>query len=131
MARLSRSKSLWITDASTLSVEDNGVGMSREDLALALGTIANSGTRAFLEKAKESESGGAELIGQFGIGFYSAFMVADKVVVETRRAGEDQAWRWISDGKGDYEISAIDLDQAPLHGARVILHLNAEFEDLS
>jgi len=113
-------------DASTLSVEDNGVGMSREDLALALGTIANSGTRAFLERAKESESGGAELIGQFGIGFYSAFMVADKVVVETRRAGEDQAWSWISDGKGDYEISAIGLDQAPLHGARVILHLNAD-----
>jgi molecular chaperone HtpG len=113
-------------DASTLSVEDNGVGMSRQDLALALGTIANSGTRAFLEKAKDSESGGAELIGQFGIGFYSAFMVADQVVVETRRAGEDQAWRWISDGKGDYEISAIGLDQAPLHGARVILHLNAD-----
>jgi molecular chaperone HtpG len=87
-------------DASTLSVEDNGVGMSREDLALALGTIANSGTRAFLEKVQGSEKaqdpekgnglevGAAELIGQFGIGFYSAFMVADEVVVETRRAGK-------------------------------------------
>ncbi|WP_294533839.1 molecular chaperone HtpG [uncultured Rhodoblastus sp.] len=119
-------------DASTLSVEDNGVGMSREDLALALGTIANSGTRAFLEKVqdsdktKDAESGPAELIGQFGIGFYSAFMVANQVVVETRRAGEDQAWRWSSDGKGDYEIAPIERDQAPLHGARVILHLNAE-----
>ena len=113
-------------DASTLSVEDNGVGMSRQDLAAALGTIANSGTRAFLEKVKGSESGAAELIGQFGIGFYSAFMVADQVVVETRRAGEDQAWRWSSDGKGDYEIAPIDVGLAPLHGARVILHLNSE-----
>lgn len=113
-------------DASTLSVEDNGVGMSRQDLADSLGTIANSGTRAFLEKVKEAESGAAELIGQFGIGFYSAFMVADQVIVETRRAGEDQAWRWSSDGKGDYEIAPIDLQLAPLHGARVILHLNSE-----
>jgi molecular chaperone HtpG len=113
-------------DASTLSVEDNGVGMSREDLSVALGTIANSGTRAFLEKVNGSEAGAAELIGQFGIGFYSAFMVADLVVVETRRAGEDLAWRWSSDGKGDYEIVAIELDQAPLHGARVILHLNED-----
>jgi molecular chaperone HtpG len=119
-------------DASTLSVEDNGVGMSREDLALALGTIANSGTRAFLEKVKSAEkgenpeAGAAELIGQFGIGFYSAFMVADQVVVETRRAGEDLAWRWTSEGKGAYEIAPLELDKAPLHGARVILHLNAE-----
>ena len=87
--------------------------MSREDLAVALGTIANSGTRAFLEKAKDADAGAAELIGQFGIGFYSAFMVADQVVVETRRAGEDQAWRWTSDGKGDYEIAPIDVDLAP------------------
>jgi molecular chaperone HtpG len=119
-------------DASTLTVEDNGVGMSREDLALALGTIANSGTRAFLEKVRGaekvegSEAGAAELIGQFGIGFYSAFMVADQVVVETRRAGENLAWRWTSDGKGSYEIAPLELDKAPLHGARVILHLNAE-----
>jgi molecular chaperone HtpG len=119
-------------DASTLTVEDNGVGMSREDLALALGTIANSGTRAFLEKVRGaekvegSEAGAAELIGQFGIGFYSAFMVADQVAVETRRAGEDLAWRWTSDGKGAYEIAPLELDKAPLHGARVILHLNAE-----
>ncbi len=118
-------------DAATLSVEDNGVGMSRDDLAVALGTIANSGTRAFLEKVQGAEAGAgaAELIGQFGIGFYSAFMVADQVVVETRRAGEDQAWRWSSDGKGDYEIASIGTDEAPLHGARVILHLNAESKD--
>ena len=110
---------------------DNGVGMSHEDLNSALGTIANSGTRAFLEKmqAAENAPSAAELIGQFGIGFYSAFMVADQVVVETRRAGEDQAWRWTSDGKGDYEISALPLDEAPARGSRVILHLNAESKE--
>ncbi len=114
------------SEASTLTVEDNGIGMSRDDLASALGTIANSGTRAFLERVKGAEAAAAELIGQFGIGFYSAFMVADEVVVETRRAGQDQAWRWRSDGKGDYEIATMDVERAPLHGARVILHLNAE-----
>jgi molecular chaperone HtpG len=113
-------------EASTLTVEDNGVGMSRDDLASALGTIASSGTRAFLEKVKGADAGAAELIGQFGIGFYSAFMVAAEVVVETRRAGQNQAWRWSSDGKGDYTIAEMDLDHAPLHGARVILHLNAD-----
>jgi molecular chaperone HtpG len=116
-------------EASTLTVEDNGVGMSRDDLATALGTIANSGTRAFLEKVKGAEAGAAELIGQFGIGFYSAFMVAEEVIVETRRAGEGQAWRWVSDGKGDYEIGALDIEHAPLHGARVTLRLNAESKD--
>ncbi len=113
-------------DAGTLSIEDNGIGMSRSDLAVALGTIANSGTRAFLEKIQGPENVAAELIGQFGIGFYSAFMVADQVVVETRRAGENHAWRWSSDGKGDYEIASLDVERAPLHGSRVILHLNAE-----
>jgi molecular chaperone HtpG len=113
-------------EAGTLTVEDNGVGMSREDLTGALGTIASSGTRLFLEKAAASDKGGAELIGQFGIGFYSAFMVADRVVVETRRAGEGPAWRWSSDGKGEFEIAPLDLQSSPAHGARVILHLNAE-----
>jgi molecular chaperone HtpG len=112
------------TEAETLTIEDNGVGMSRQDLTSALGTIANSGTRAFLEKVKASESGAAELIGQFGIGFYSAFMVADRVIVETRRAGESLAWSWSSDGKGEFEIAPLDLDKAPRHGSRVILHLN-------
>ena len=118
-------------EAGTLSVTDNGVGMSHQDLNSALGTIANSGTRAFLEKmqAAENAPSAAELIGQFGIGFYSAFMVADQVVVETRRAGEDHAWRWTSDGKGDYEISALPLDQAPARGSRVILHLNADSKE--
>ncbi len=113
-------------EAGTLTVEDNGVGLSHDELTSALGTIANSGTRAFLEKVKASDSNAAELIGQFGIGFYSAFMVADRVVVETRRAGGDQAWRWTSDGKGEFEIAPVDLEQAPRRGARVILHLNED-----
>jgi len=128
-------------EAGTLTVADNGVGMGRADLVDALGTIANSGTRAFLERisasaekkgAEESEEeggagrSGADLIGQFGIGFYSAFMVADKVVVETRKAGGDESWRWISDGKGAYTTEPIALEAAPARGTRVILHLNEE-----
>ena len=113
-------------DAKTLTVSDNGIGMDRDDLDRALGTIASSGTKAFLdrigEKAGEDESG--NLIGQFGIGFYSAFMVAANVAVQTRRAGTDQAWLWESDGKGAYAVSPLALDEAPLHGTRVTLHLN-------
>ncbi|PPQ36540.1 molecular chaperone HtpG [Rhodoblastus acidophilus] len=118
-------------EAGTLSVIDNGVGMNRDELNSALGTIANSGTRAFLEKMKVAENSpnAAELIGQFGIGFYSAFMVADRVVVETRRAGEETAWRWTSDGKGDYEVSPLPLGEAPARGSRVILHLNEESKE--
>ncbi len=80
-------------DAKTLTVSDNGIGMSREDLTAGLGTIARSGTKAFLDKlaAEDAKSEAQALIGQFGIGFYSAFMVADEVVVETRRAGADEA----------------------------------------
>ena len=115
-------------DEKTLTFADNGVGMDRGELVGALGTIASSGTRAFLEKIgaddKAGESAG-NLIGQFGIGFYSAFMVADEVVVETRRAGAAQAWSWSSDGKGAYTIAPLPLDRAPTRGARVILHLNA------
>lgn len=111
----------------TLTVADNGVGMSREELISALGTIANSGTRAFLDKlGKEKDAG---FIGQFGVGFYSAFMVADHVEVATRRAGQDQAWLWSSDGKGSYQIAALPLEEAPAVGARVTLHLNADSDE--
>lgn len=126
-------------DAKTLSVADNGIGMSQEDLTGALGTIASSGTRAFLDRMAasrgtvkdESESAekAADLIGQFGIGFYSAFMVADHVEVDTRRAGGDFAWRWTSDGKGAYAIAPLALDIAPVRGTRVTLHLNAESQE--
>jgi molecular chaperone HtpG len=121
-------------DGGTLAVVDNGVGMSRDDLVSALGTIANSGTRAFLDRIVsergEDTRAGSELIGQFGIGFYSAFMVADEVVVDTRRAGEAQAWRWRSDGKGEYSITALDGAAAPARGARVALRLMDSAKDL-
>ena len=118
----------------TLTFSDNGVGMNRHDLVDALGTIARSGTRAFLDKlaaenADKEKSEENALIGQFGIGFYSSFMVADEVVVETRRAGETEAWRWSSDGKGSYTVAPLEIDAAPLRGSRVKLHLNAESED--
>ncbi|MGD1038622.1 MAG: molecular chaperone HtpG [Roseiarcus sp.] len=110
----------------TLAFSDNGVGMNREELAEALGTIARSGTRAFLDliAAEDVDKEAANLIGQFGIGFYSSFMVADEVVVESRRAGAGEAWRWSSDGKGAFTIAPLPLDRAPARGARVILHLN-------
>ena len=121
-------------EKKTLTFSDNGVGMSREDLVEALGTIARSGTRAFLdrlaaESADKEAKEATSLIGQFGIGFYSSFMVADEVTVETRRAGGAEAWRWTSDGKGAYTIAPLALDDAPQRGTRVMLHLNAESHD--
>lgn len=113
-----------------LTVADNGVGMSHDELISALGAIANSGTRAFLEKLGQEGAGeGASLIGRFGVGFYSVFMVADLVEVATRRAGDDQAWLWSSQGKGAYSIAPLALDDAPKVGARVTLHLNAESDE--
>jgi molecular chaperone HtpG len=113
-----------------LTVADNGVGMSRDELIGALGAIANSGTRAFLEKmGKDGADSGSSLIGRFGVGFYSVFMVADLVEVATRRAGEDQAWLWASQGKGSYTIAPLALEDAPQVGARVTLHLNAESDE--
>jgi molecular chaperone HtpG len=126
-------------DGQKLIIEDNGIGMSRAELADSLGTIARSGTRAFLdslgpEKAGSGESTqeeekvaagpGVDLIGQFGIGFYSAFMVADRVDVLSRRAGSNEAFTWSSDGKGTFSIDSLTLDAAPAVGTRVILHLN-------
>lgn len=110
-------------EARRLTVEDNGIGMSRDDLVEALGTIARSGTRAFMDRLQAGQAEGAQLIGQFGVGFYSAFMVADRVEVVTRRAGSDEAWSWSSDGKGSYEIAPAALEDAPKRGTRVVLHL--------
>jgi molecular chaperone HtpG len=108
--------------ASRLTVEDNGVGMSRAELIDNLGTIARSGTRAFLEELTSGKEG-TGLIGQFGVGFYSAFMVAREVEVVSRRAGSDEAWRWVSDGQGSYRIEPAELDAAPARGTRVLLNL--------
>jgi molecular chaperone HtpG len=108
----------------TLVVEDNGIGMSRDEMIDALGTIARSGTRAFMERLEAAKAGEkAELIGQFGVGFYSSFMVADRVDVISRRAGEDEAWMWSSDGQGRYSVAPVDVAQAPIRGTRVTLHL--------
>ena len=111
-------------EARQLSVEDNGIGMSRDEMIEALGTIARSGTRAFMERLEASKAGeGAELIGQFGVGFYSAFMVADRVDVVSRRAGTAEAWAWSSDGKGSYSVRPATPEEAPARGTRVVLHL--------
>jgi molecular chaperone HtpG len=111
-------------DKKQLVVEDNGIGMSRDAMAEALGTIARSGTRAFMERIEAGKRGeDAQLIGQFGVGFYSAFMVADRVDVISRQAESDEAWRWSSDGKGTFEIGPAALGEAPQRGTRVVLHL--------
>jgi molecular chaperone HtpG len=107
-----------------LTLEDNGIGMSRDEMVEALGTIARSGTKAFMDRIQAAQGGeGAQLIGQFGVGFYSAFMVADRVDVISRRAGSEEATLWSSDGKGSYTIGAADNVDAPVRGTRVILHL--------
>lgn len=112
-----------------LVVEDNGIGMSEAEMVEALGTIARSGTKAFMDRIATAKDGeGAQLIGQFGVGFYSAFMVADKVDVFSRRAGADTAAHWQSDGLGTYTVEAADVADAPAHGTRVILHLKEDAE---
>ncbi|MEO7465413.1 MAG: ATP-binding protein, partial [Sphingobium limneticum] len=106
-------------DNRRLTIEDNGIGMSEEELADALGTIARSGTKAFMDKiAGAREAEGSHLIGQFGVGFYSAFMVADQVEVISRRAGADTAASWSSDGLGTYTIQPVVSADAPGRGTR-------------
>ncbi|MGX7673598.1 molecular chaperone HtpG [Plantactinospora sp. DSM 117369] len=119
---------IWIEvdrKARTLTVRDNGVGMSRDEVIILIGTIAKSGTAELLEKIKESKdaAGSQDLIGQFGVGFYSSFMVADKVTLLTRRAGESTATRWESDGGATYAVETVD--DAP-QGTSVTLHLRPE-----
>ncbi len=111
-------------EAATLTVSDNGLGMDREAIIEHLGTIAKSGTRAFLERLKEAEATSRpELIGQFGVGFYSAFMVADKVTVISRPAGAKEAVRWESDGQGEFTVAPAERAG---RGTDVILHLKAD-----
>jgi len=114
--------------AGTLTVSDNGIGMSRESAVENLGTIAKSGTRAFLESLKNKElRDKPELIGQFGVGFYSAFMVADRVTVVSRMAGDPRdGVRWESDGQGEFTVETIEK---PTRGTDVILHLKPEEQD--
>jgi molecular chaperone HtpG len=110
------------TNAVTLSIKDNGIGMSEAEIVDNLGTIARSGTKKFLETLSGDSAKDAQLIGQFGVGFYSAFIVADKVTVLTKRS-DSPAVRWESDGEGQYEIQAADKTD---RGTEVILHLRAE-----
>ena len=115
--------------ARTLRVADNGVGMSRDEVIANLGTIAKSGTREFFSQLTGDEQKDAHLIGQFGVGFYSSFIVADKVTVLTRRAGEkpDQGVRWASDGGGEFDIEMVEKAN---RGTDITLHLREGQEDL-
>ncbi len=115
--------------ARTLTVADNGIGMDKDELVANLGTIARSGTAAFVKSMEEAKRKDNPLIGQFGVGFYSAFMVADRVTVESRKAGTDAAWRWESDGKGSYSVASCGRTA---RGTAIVLHLKedaAEFLD--
>jgi molecular chaperone HtpG len=116
-------------DAKTITVSDNGIGMSREDAISNLGTIARSGTREFFSKLTGDKQKDAQLIGQFGVGFYSSFIVADKVTVRSRRAGlaANEAIEWVSDGQGEFSISSIEKAD---RGTEVVLHLRADEDEL-
>src|SRR6185437_2810477 len=115
--------------AGTISISDNGIGMSRDEVIENLGTIAKSGTKEFLTALTGDQRKDANLIGEFGVGFYSAFIVADRVTVLTRRAGlaEDEGVRWESDAKGEYTITPADR---PSSGTTVQLHLREDEEEL-
>ena len=113
------------TEAKTLTITDNGIGMTAQEAIDNLGTIAKSGTKDFVSKLSGDQKADAQLIGQFGVGFYSGFIVADKITVETRRAGEpaSEGVRWISGGTGDFEVENIELAH---RGSRIILHLRED-----
>ena len=115
-------------DAKTLTITDNGIGMSAQEAIEHLGTIAKSGTKDFMGKLTGDQKQDAQLIGQFGVGFYSGFIVADKITVESRRAGLPTAEgvRWVSGGSGDFEVEAIDR---PQRGTSVTLHLRDDAEE--
>jgi molecular chaperone HtpG len=115
-------------EAGQITIRDNGIGMSRQDVVDNIGTIARSGTRKFLENASENKEFDSNLIGQFGVGFYSSFIVADKVTLITRPAGGDssEGVRWESDGTGEYTLSQVDL---PHQGTEVILHLREDADE--
>ncbi|WP_315838253.1 molecular chaperone HtpG [Bradyrhizobium prioriisuperbiae] len=114
-------------EASTLSVVDNGIGMERQELIDNLGTIARSGTKAFLARLNDAKEGNG-LIGQFGVGFYAAFMVADKITVTSRRAGETEAWVWSSTGGAGFEIAPADeaATARVARGTEIVLHLKED-----
>jgi molecular chaperone HtpG len=111
----------------TITIADNGIGMNETDLVESLGTIARSGTKVFLEKLAQDAKKESNLIGQFGVGFYSGFMVADKIEVVTRKAGESAAWKWSSEGNESYDIEPAERDS---QGSTVTLYLSEDAQDL-
>jgi molecular chaperone HtpG len=115
-------------EARTITISDNGVGMSRDEAVSNLGTIARSGTKEFFSRLTGDKQKDAQLIGQFGVGFYSSFIIADKVSVTTRRAGlpADQAVQWVSDGQGEFSIAATTKEG---RGTEVVLHLRADEDE--
>jgi len=113
-------------EAKTLTIKDTGIGMNEEDLMNNLGTIAKSGTKAFLESMTGDQKKDSQLIGQFGVGFYACFMVADKVEVTTKKAGEDQAYIWTSNGSGEFEIENTTQDG---HGTTIVMHLKDDEDE--
>ena len=117
-------------DAGTVTLTDNGIGMSRDDVIENLGTIAKSGTAEFLKQLSGDEKKDSKLIGQFGVGFYSAFIVADKVEVYTRRAGAPKAEgvHWESLGDGEFSIENLELDN---RGTRIVLHLKKDEKEFA
>ena len=114
--------------ARTLTISDNGIGMNQQEAIDNLGTIAKSGTKVFVARLSGDQKADSQLIGQFGVGFYSGFIVADKITVESRRAGlpATEGVRWISGGAGDFEVETIDRAQ---RGTSVTLHLREDAED--
>jgi molecular chaperone HtpG len=113
-------------EAKTLTIKDTGIGMNEEDLMNNLGTIAKSGTKAFLENLTGDQKKDSNLIGQFGVGFYACFMVADKVEVTTKKAGEDQAFLWTSSGDGEFDIENTTQDG---HGTTIVMHLKDDEDE--
>ncbi len=117
-------------EANTVTISDNGIGMDRDELISNIGTIANSGTKKFMEALSTEQVKDAEMIGQFGVGFYSSFIVADRITVETRRAGaaKEDGHRWESDGEGSYSIENIEKET---RGTDIILHLRDEDKEFA
>ena len=115
-------------DLPTLTISDNGIGMSKKELQDNLGTIARSGTKNFLTKLSGDAKKDSQLIGQFGVGFYSSFMIADKVEVVSKKAGNKEAWKWVSDGKSGFEITK---DIKKENGTIITLHLNDEGKEFA
>jgi len=115
-----------VKSSRTLTIADNGIGMNHDELVENLGTIARSGTAAFMSELTGDSRKDMSLIGQFGVGFYSAFMVSDKVEVLSRKAGDNEGWRWISDGKGEFTI---EPEPNLSRGVRITLHIREGEEE--